>query len=406
MTGLLVVCYIKFHILSRHHNRSGGADMGEPGIARTVTRRHVLALSASAFATAGFGIHPFDVRAATGFEGLAEGAHAAGESQVVVAGGTGAYGELVREHFYVPFTAATGINVVTTGGSYGDKLAKLKAMASIGRVEWDVITLSADMLTPDVADLLFDLGDCAMLPDVGLRGVDGACLGHGVLFDVGGAVLAFDERSFPDNRRQPSNWVDFWDVETFPGPRALPNIGTPWWSLMAALQADGVGRDDLFPLDLDRAFAKLDEIKPHISVWWRSGDQSQQMFRTREVVMGMLFSGRAFRLRREGLPISVSWHGAIMDAALWALTQGAPHPNAGLALLDFIYTRPRAHAVFAEESFGSTAQREALNFLSEESHQASAVNPANWSQIVDVDRSWLAANRQAVLERWNLWLAS
>ena len=39
-------------------------------------------------------------------------------------------------------------------------------------------------------------------------------------------------------------------------------------TIPAALVADGVPKDKLYPLDLDRAFKKLDEIKPHIKVWW------------------------------------------------------------------------------------------------------------------------------------------
>lgn len=226
------------------------------------------------------------------------------------------------------------------------------------------------------------------------------------MFDIGGGVLAFDQRSFPDGQPQPASWADFWDVKAFPGPRALPNIGNPWWAMIAALEADGVSRDALFPLDLDRAFRKLDEIKPHVTVWWKSGDQSQQIFRTREVVMAMLFSGRAFRLRSEGIPLGISWHGAPLDAAFWAATKAARHPNAALALLDFIYTRPKAHAEFAAESFGSTAQRGALDFLPADAKASSVLQPANWSKIVRVDREWLAANREKVLQRWSTWIAS
>ena len=242
--------------------------------------------------------------------------------------------------------------------------------------------------------------------DVSGQGVNGSCLREGVMFDIGGGVLAFDQRSFPDGQPQPASWADFWDVKAFPGPRALPNIGNPWWAMIAALEADGVSRDALFPLDLDRAFRKLDEIKPHVTVWWKSGDQSQQIFRTREVVMAMLFSGRAFRLRSEGIPLGISWHGAPLDAAFWAATKAARHPNAALALLDFIYTRPKAHAEFAAESFGSTAQRGALDFLPADAKASSVLQPANWSKIVRVDREWLAANREKVLQRWSTWIAS
>ncbi|MBZ9994061.1 ABC transporter substrate-binding protein [Mesorhizobium sp. BH1-1-4] len=371
-----------------------------------MNRRGMLRFSAGAVGAIGAGLALPNTVVAASLDELVARARAAGEREVVVAGGTGAYGDLVKKHFYLPFTEATGIEVIATGGGYGEKLAKLKAMTSVGRVEWDVITLSIDSLTPEVTNLLEDLGDCARLPDVGGRGVDGACLSHGVLFDIGGGVLAFDKRSFPDSHPQPASWADFWDVKAYPGPRALPNIGNPWWNLIAALQADGVARNALFPLDVDRAFRKLDEIKPHVTVWWKSGDQSQQIFRTREVTMAMLFSGRAFRLRAENTPLAISWNGAPLDAAFWAVTKGAQHPNAGLALLDFIYTRPQAHAAFAQESFGSTAQREAIKFLPKDAQASSVIQPANWSQIIQIDRDWLAANREAVLERWSTWLAS
>ncbi|MGT2466498.1 hypothetical protein ACVOMV_17965 [Mesorhizobium atlanticum] len=122
--------------------------------------------------------------------------------------------------------------------------------------------------------------------------------------------------------------------------------------------------------------------------------------------MAMLFSGRAFRLRSEGIPLGISWNGAPLDASFWAVTKGAQHPNAALALLDFIYTRPKAHAEFAAESFGSTAQRKALDFLAADAKDSSVLQPANWSNIVRVDRDWLAANREKVLQRWSTWIAS
>ena len=46
---------------------------------------------------------------------------------------------------------------------------------------------------------------------------------------------------------------------------------------MLALLADGVAPSKLFPLDLDRAFHKLDQIKPNVAVWWKTGDQSKTM---------------------------------------------------------------------------------------------------------------------------------
>jgi mannopine transport system substrate-binding protein len=344
-------------------------------------------------------------RAQAAADPLAARALEAGEREIVIGGGTGAYVDLVRQYFYDPFTAATGIRVSVIGGSYGERVARLRAMAQVGRMEWDMVAISADSLTPEVVPLLRDLGDCATLPNVAANGISGACAGHAVLFDLGGGVLAYSRDAFPDGRPQPASWADFWNVQAFPGPRSLPNIGTPWWSLIAALLADGVAADRLFPLDLDRAFRKLDQIKPHIAVWWRSGDQIQQLFRSREIVMAMSFSGRMLRLRSEGLPIAMVWNGAPLDAAVWAITRLAPRPNAALALLNFVYTRPEAHAQYMNASFGSTGYRAALDLLSAEDQRLQVSYPDNWSKVVRIDGAWLAANQDAVVRRWTDWLS-
>src|SRR5258708_16023388 len=115
------------------------------------------------------------------FEGLVQAAKKAGEDRVVMAGGTGAYVDLVKKYFYGPFTEATGIKVDIIGGSYGERIAKLKAMAVAKVVEWDAIAMSVDSLTPETSTLLMDLGTRSALTDVTTQGVDGACMNHGVL---------------------------------------------------------------------------------------------------------------------------------------------------------------------------------------------------------------------------------
>ncbi|WP_246776943.1 ABC transporter substrate-binding protein [Microvirga sp. VF16] len=341
---------------------------------------------------------------ADSLDGLVAKAKAAGEDRVVMGGGTGAYVDTVAKYFYKPFTEATGIKVDVVGGSYGERIAKLTAMKRVGAVEWDLIAMSIDALTPDVTPLLRDLGQCEAVPNVAANGVSGSCLGKAVMFDIGGGVLTYDTRAFPNGG--PKNWAEFWDVKRFPGPRALPNFGTPWWVMVAALLADGVPRDKLFPLDMDRAFKKLDEIKPHIAVWWNSGDQSQQMFRSGEVVMAMMFSGRAARLRDDGLPLNVVWDGAPLDAAVWAPVDGGPHPNAALALLNFVYTRPEVHVQYMDASKGATAMRSAIDLMEPTKRAELAVSPQNWSSVVRIDPTWLAANSADARKRWTTWIAS
>jgi hypothetical protein len=63
--------------------------------------------------------------------------------------------------------------------------------------------------------------------------------------------------------------------------------------------------DKLYPLDLDRAFKKLDTIKKDI-VWWGGGAQSQQLLASGEASMGQFWNGRIHALQEDGAP-GVSW---------------------------------------------------------------------------------------------------
>ena len=83
--------------------------------------------------------------------------------------------------------------------------------------------------------------------------------GHGVASNIQGTNLCYRRDKFPTGG--PKSWVDFWDVKRFPGARGLCINDSPR-TLIFALLADDVPADRLYPLDVDRAFKKLDQIKP------------------------------------------------------------------------------------------------------------------------------------------------
>jgi mannopine transport system substrate-binding protein len=337
-------------------------------------------------------------------DALASAAIQANQKELVIAGAPGAFGELTKKIFYDPFTAATGIKVTPVPTSQGERLAKLQAQyTSGGKKEWDVVVLPADRL-PGARAFLRDIKDCAELPNVVKDAPEGSCLRHGVMTNAGAGVLTFDLDTFPDGRPQPANWVDFWDVKKFPGQRTMPNFGSPWWVLAAALIADGADPKKLFPLDVDRALKKLDPLKSSI-VWWTSGDQSMQLMRSREVVMGMMFLGRALTLRNQGVKTRIIMAGAPLDANFWAVTKEAPHPLAGLALINFFFTRPEAHVEMLKATGEATLFKPMLPLLDSETRKVTAVEPDNWAKLIIPDMDYLAQTQDKLLTRWNAWLA-
>jgi mannopine transport system substrate-binding protein len=323
--------------------------------------------------------------------------------RVVIRTTGGTFEAALKKNFFDPFTKATGIRVVPVAASASEMLARTAAMQAANRVEWDIISPQYDDLR-NLSRFLEDLGDCAEMPAVASQGVAETCGRYGALYLTGGQVLAYNTTAFPNGA--PQSWADFWDVKKFPGRRALPNTGVPWSNIVSALIADGVEPAKLFPLDLDRAFKKLDEIKPHIAIWWRTGDQSQQIFRSGDVQLGQLWSGRAFATKRQGVPLAWTYRDAVADFGAWAIVKGAPNPKAARAFIDFYMQNPEAHASFSREMGYSTSSRASHAILSDDEKRDLVASPETFKQIIHLDSEWVEANRASVIERWNRWLAA
>ncbi len=332
--------------------------------------------------------------------GSAAPSYAQGKELVVVATG-GAFEQALRKNFYEPFAEKTGAHIRPVAASNAETWTKVKAMREANAIGWDIVTAWPEDLVAQ-ADSLVKL-DCSRLSNLASEAVEGACTEHGLLRTMGGVSIVYDAKQFPQGG--PQTWADFWDVKRFPGPRAMPNAGAPWWPLMAALMADGVPQDKLFPLDLDRAFKKLDELRPSITVWWRTGDQSMQLLRSGEIVMAMMWSGNGFVLKDQGMPVSVVWNQAVPNIAYWSVLKGGANEDKAYAFLDYFLTRPEAHLAFVNAFKYDTSNRNMLALLTPEDRGTRGSAPENMAKMAVIDPTWIAANRAAVIERWNRWLS-
>lgn len=323
--------------------------------------------------------------------------------RLVIATTGGTWEKQMREHFFDPFTKATGIEVVTVSGSASDTVARIKAMVAGGNVEWDLyqsgdIQSSSDQHRALNEDMSAYCEKHAANQDL----LDGACRPSGVLSAYGTTLIVYNAETFPDGG--PTTWAQFFDLERFPGPRALPNFNDPWRVLSAALLADGVASDALFPLDLDRAFAKLDEIKPHVGLWWKSGDQSTQGFRNGEYVAGQIWQTRAAALKEEGQPLVWSQEQAFLVGDRWALIRGAPNRDNALKFLDFFLANIEGQARRCEVATCTPVTYSAAAAMNEEARAAVPTSPEVLARLVVPDAEWINANSTEMLERWNSWI--
>ena len=98
--------------------------------------------------------------------------------------------------------------------------------------------------------------------------------------------------------------------------------------------ADGVSKDELYPLDLDRAFAKLDTIKDSI-IWWSKGAEPSQMLSTGEADYALAWSGRIATAKDEGSPVDMTYDGGIMITAGWVVPKNAPNRENAMKFIEY-----------------------------------------------------------------------
>lgn len=330
------------------------------------------------------------------FQGVSP-ANAQGE--VVVVTGGGLFERGLKENIAAAFTKSTGVNVRFVASSPGERAAKTKAMAEAKRVEWDIVLSSETHARLLNEYLLMDVCEKAKIAADQIAA--GGCQKFGSLGVIGGLPLVHRTDKFGGKRM--SSWADFFNVAAFPGPRALPNYGGPMVVIMSALQADGVPKDKLFPIDFDRAFRVLDRVKPQVGVWWKSGDQSQQVFRSQEVVAGQLWSGRALDLVAEGMPLNVVWDGAPTDEAYWVVLKDGPNNANALRFLNTFYSSADGHMGFYNTSKWDTANRAYLRSIPEADR---GKHPGLFlDRMVRENHDWTVANATEINRRWNEWLS-
>jgi mannopine transport system substrate-binding protein len=303
------------------------------------------------------------------------------EKRVVVATTGGVYEKALRETWFDPFTEQTGVKVVTVTATDSEQRARAQAMLQANAVTWDLMN-NVDVIAASPQNRSFTVDLSSFCEQFAKRNdlLANTCHPSGVRIAYNLTLLAYNGDRFKSQK--PSGWADFWNMAAFPGLRALPNFSDPWRVYAAALMADGVSPDKLFPLDVERALKKLDEIRPQVQLWWRTGDQSQQGFRNGDYVLGMIWGTRANALKAEGLNVQMSFDQAFMLADTLQLIRSSPNPEGALQLLKFYLENPSVEARFAER-FGITpASRDAIALMSEETRSRLPTSPDAFKKIV------------------------
>ncbi|MGO4854014.1 ABC transporter substrate-binding protein [Phaeovulum sp. W22_SRMD_FR3] len=316
-------------------------------------------------------------------------------TSITVADPGGPFSSGYRKAFYDPFTAATGIEVVSVARD-AEPTAQFKSIVETGSYIWDVCTLTLSArLIMEQQDLLDPLNlDPALTADIMPEAVHPNFLG----IDVYSSVFAYNTEAV---EKAPSNWAEYWDTENFPGRRSLRK--NPIDTLEQALMADGVAPADLYPLDVERAFAKLDAIKEKVDVWWTGGAQTSQLLQSGEVDMISGWNARLQAAIDSGAPAKIVWNQGLYSIEGWGLPKGGPKGDAARQFVAFC-TKAEQQALFTDDlSYGPTNLR-AYDHIDPERAKVLTTAPENLKGMTLANDAWWQEHKDEMTERFNLWL--
>ena len=212
-------------------------------------------------------------------------------------------------------------------------------------------------------------------------------------------VLAWDTEKFSG---VPS-WGDFWDIAKYPGRRGLRRMARG--NLEIALLADGVSAGDVYRTlrssdGVDRAFRKLDQLKPYI-IWWDQASQPAQLLASAKV---LLTSAPAAALPNgPKAHVGVQWSGSLNEAESWARPANAAHAVGAQAAI-LVASDPARQVELSRATGLGPAIRGAVPLLPHDARPQNPSLPANLQAGVGIDESfWLDSDKLEA--RFTAWLA-
>ncbi|HEX7825559.1 MAG TPA: extracellular solute-binding protein [Mycobacterium sp.] len=217
-----------------------------------------------------------------------------------------------------------------------------------------------------------------------------------------GVAQGWLTETFPDGG--PQDWVDFFDTEKYPGKRAWP--GSPGFfdgSYEIALLADGVAVEDLYPLDLERATAKLNTIRDDL-VFYQSYPEVQQLLSSGSAAIAVTVTGQFTALQRSGLDVTVQWNQAFQALNGFVIPEKSNNPDAVKALAEWI-NDPVNQAVFTERTLYGPVNSAVFDELPPEVAANVVNSPEHADTLISWDEQWRADNKDLLLESYGTWLA-
>ncbi len=300
--------------------------------------------------------------------------------------------------------------------SSNEAVAKLRAMNEAGNITWDLVdVVAADSirLCDEGLAMEYDPEDLLAEGDDGTEAEDdfGELLVNDCFIPqiVYSTTFGYRTDLVPEGAKAPTAICDIFDLETYPGKRALEKrpINNMEWALLC----DGVDKEEVYDvLETDegqeQALAKLGTIKDDV-IWWSSGADTPQLLADGEVFMGSTYNGRLYSLIEEqDQPVGMMWDAQVFDLDGWIIPEGLD--DAKLARVkDFLYFATDTQRLADQANYISygPARASSAPLVPEEMKQHMPTDPENSANTFLYNYEFWADYRDDIDAKFQSWLA-
>ncbi|WP_256889409.1 extracellular solute-binding protein [Acidomonas methanolica] len=231
--------------------------------------------------------------------------------------------------------------------SWDGLLETLRQHATAPTMTWSAVMLDDMLLALACRDgLVQHLAPAA--PASGAQAGESPC---GIPAGTSRIVLAWDQSRIGNGA---TDWSALWDVAQHPGKRGLRL--DPRSTLEIALLADGVAPNDIYTTlattsGVDRAFRKLDQLRPYI-VWWRTPEDAARIMSSGSALMTSTPADELTAIGSKSGFVAL-WTQSLLQNLSWAVPRNLP--NADVAhIVTMLRDQPRHHNDPPDKAAGKT----------------------------------------------------
>lgn len=315
-----------------------------------------------------------------------------GRTLTVATAGASDFLDALHEAFFDAFSADTGATV--RHAEFGrDGVENLASQVESGEILWDVMLVpAADVLMYSNRGLLeavdYNIVDATSLyPELTMQ--------HGV-----GAMMYSTTMVYSVSvDTPPENWATFFDLDQYQGTRALRR--SPVGTFEFALMADGVPMDELYPLDVDRALGKLEQIRD-ATLFYEDSKQPIELVRTGQVGLASAWSVRT-NLPEAASLVKPQWNHGMISADSWVSPRGSQNTDIAMNFINYA-TRAVPTANFTRLQPFGPVNKDAIPLLRSDIISSLPNSPANMSVQFFENWSYWRDMRESLTAQFEDWL--